>query len=222
MNWDYELLCRRLGNHPDFKIDQSKLHNKFRYYCVLKSLGEDVDNDEIMRELFSYIRDWIVAPNRYLAMIEHELSITYPNEFYISSKLVPIVRDAIWSFSHMKLNEELLFFYEWDANIRQKTDDILNERYAGIEYNPSIAEMWSLYCALARELFPEKYAFLLSEDSRQAKRRNEMLDELKPFIEQFGFEVEEDEEDIGVFEDESLSPANDCIIPMPSLDKAPF
>ena len=35
----------------------------------------------------------------------------------------------------MKLNEELLFFYEWDANIRQKADDILNERYAGIEYN---------------------------------------------------------------------------------------
>lgn len=219
---DYELLCRRLGNHPDFKIDQSKLHNKFRYYCVLKSLGREVDNEAILGELFSYIRDCIVAPNSYLAMIEHELSITYPSEFYISSKLIPMVRDAIWSLSNMKLNEELLFFYEWDANIRQKADDILNERYAGIEYNPSIAEMWSLYCALARELFPEKYAFLLSEDSRQAKRRNEMLDELKPFIEQFGFEVEDDEEDIDVYEDESLSPTNDCIITMPSPDEVPF
>ena len=220
--WDYELLCRRLGNHPDFKIDQSKLHDKFRYYSVLKSLGREIDNEAILGKLFSYIRDCIVAPNRYLAMIEHELSITYPSEFYISSKLIPIVRDAIWSFSQMKLNEELLFFYEWDANIRQKADDILNERYAGIEYNPSIAEMWSLYCALARELFPEKYAFLLSEDSRHAKRRNEMLDELKPFIEQFGFEVEDDEEDIDVYEDESLSPSNDYTITMPSWDEVPF
>ena len=220
--WDYELLCRRLGNHPDFKIDQSKLHNQFTYYSVLKSLGEDVDNDEILRELFSYIRDWIVAPNRYLAMIEHELAITYPSEFYISSKHIPTVRDAIWSLSNMKLNEELLFFYEWDANIRQKADDILNERYAGIEYNPSIAEMWSLYCALAREYFPEKYAFLLSEDSRHKKRRQEMIDELKPFIEQFGFEVEDDEKDIDVYEDESLSPTNDYIITIPSSDEVPF
>jgi hypothetical protein len=202
--WDYELLCRRLGNHPDFKIDQSKLYSKFRYYGVLKSLGREVDNEAILGELFSYIRDCIVAPNRYLAMIEHELSITYPSEFYISSKLIPTVCDAIWSLSNMKLNEELLFFYEWDANIRQKTDDILNERYAGIEHNPSIAEMWSLYCTLARELFPEKYAFLLSEDSRQAKRRKEMLDELKPFIEQFGFEIEEDM-------DENFSPWNDDV-----------
>ena len=220
--WDYELLCRRLGNHPDFKIDQSKLHNKFRYYSVLKSLGREVDNEAILGELFSYIRDWIVAPNRYLAMIEHELSITYPSEFYISSKLIPMVRDAIWSLSNMKLSEELLFFYEWDANIRQKVNNILNERYAGIEYNPSIAEMWSLYCALARELFPERYVFLLSEDTRQAKRRNEMLDELKPFIEQFGFEIEEDAEDLGLYEDKPLSPSNDYTITMPSLDEVPF
>jgi hypothetical protein len=37
--WDYELLCRRLGNHPDFKIDLSKLHSKFTYNSILKSLG---------------------------------------------------------------------------------------------------------------------------------------------------------------------------------------
>lgn len=220
--WDYELLCRRLGNHPNFKIDQSKLHNQFTYYSVLKSLGREIDNEAILGELFSYIRDWIVAPNRYLAMIEHELYITYPSEFYISSKLIPTVCDAIWSLSNMKLNEELLYFYEWDSDIRKKVDAILKKRYADRMYNPTIAEMWSLYCTLARELFPGKYAFLLSEDSRQAKRRNEMLDELKPFIEQFGFEVEEDEEDIDVYEDEPLSPANDCIITMPSWDEVPF
>ena len=49
-----------------------------------------------------------------------------------------------------------------------------------------------------------------------------MLDELKPLIEQFGFEVEDDEEDIDVYEDESLSPTNDYIITMPSWDEVPF
>ena len=202
--WDYELLCRRLGNHPDFKIDQSKLHNKFRYYSVLKSLGEDVDNEEILRELFSYIRDWIVAPRMKLAMIEHELSIIYPSAFYMSSKLIPIVRDAIWSFSDMKLNEELLFFYEWDADIRQRTGEILEERYAGNEYNPSIEEMWLLYCALARQNFPEKFAYMLCEDSRHEQHRKKMLEQLAPFIDQFGFEIEKDT-------DESFSPWNDDV-----------
>lgn len=220
--WDYELLCKRLGNHPDFKIDQSKLHNKFRYYYVLKSLGREIDNESILGELFSYIRDCIVAPNRYLAMIEHELSITYPSKFYISSKLIPIVRDAIWSFSHMKLNEELLFFYEWDSDIRRRVDAILKKRYADRMYNPTIEEMWLLYCELARQLFPKKFAYILNEDSRHAKRRKEMIDELKPFIEQFGFEIEDDEEDFGVYKNEPQSPANDYIITMPSLDEAPF
>lgn len=190
--WDYELLCKRLGNHPDFKIDLSKLYNKFTYYCVLKSLGREIDNEAILGELFSYIRDCIVAPNRYLAMIEHELSITYPSKFYISSKLIPIVRDAIWSFSHMRLNEELLYFYEWDSDIRKKVDAILKKRYADRMYNPTIEEMWLLYCKLARQYFPEKFATILCEDSRHKKRRQEMIDELKPFIEQFGFEIEED------------------------------
>ena len=221
--WDYELLCRRLGNHPDFKIDQSKLHNKFRYYRVLKSLGKDVDNDEILRELFSYIRDWIVAPNRYLAMIEHELSITYPSEFYISSKLIPTVCDAIWSLSHMKLNEELLYFYEWDSDIRKKVDAILKKRYADRMYNPTIEEMWLLYCKLARQYFPEKFATILYEDSRHKKRRQEMIDELKPFIEQFGFEVEDDEDDyLELCEDKPLSLSNDYTITMPSWDEVPF
>ena len=220
--WDYELLCRRLGSHPNFEIKESKLHNKFTYYSVLKLLGKDVDNDEILRELFSYIRDWIVAPNRYLAMIEHELSITYPSEFYISSKLIPTVCDAIWSLSNMKLNEELLYFYEWDSDIRKKVDAILKKRYADRMYNPTIEEMWLLYCKLARQYFPEKFATILCEDSRHKKRRQEMIDELKPFIEQFGFEVEDEEEDFGVYNNELQSPANDYIITMPSLDEVPF
>jgi hypothetical protein len=50
-----------------------------------------------------------------------------------------------------------------------------------------------------------------------------MIDELKPFIEQFGFEVEDDEDDyLELCEDKPLSLSNDYIITMPSLDEAPF
>jgi hypothetical protein len=49
-----------------------------------------------------------------------------------------------------------------------------------------------------------------------------MIDELKPFIEQFGFEVEDDEEDFEVYNNELQSPANDYIITMPSWDEVPF
>lgn len=220
--WDYELLCKRLGNHPDFKIDLSKLYNKFTYYCVLKSLGREIDNEAILGELFSYIRDWIVAPRMTLQVIEDELTVTYPSKFYVSSKLIPIVRDAIWSFSHMKLNEELLFFYEWDSDIRQKVDEILKQRYADRIYNPTKEEMWLLYCKLARQFFPERFAYILNEDPRHIERRNEMMAELKPLIEKFGFEVEDDEESFGVYKNELQSPANDYIITMPSLDEVPF
>ena len=172
--------------------------------------------------MFSYIRDWIVAPRMTLPTIEHELTTTYLSKFYISSKLIPIVRDAIWSFSHMKLNEELLFFYEWDSDIRQKVDAILKKRYADRMYNPTIEEMWLLYCKLARQYFPEKFTTILCEDSRHKKRRQEMLDELKPFVEKFGFEVEDDEESFGVYKNELQSPANDYIITMPSLNEVLF
>ena len=43
---------------------------------------------------------------------------------------------------------------------------------------------------------------MVEEDQRAVERRNEMINELNPFIEQFGFEIEKDM-------DESFSPWND-------------
>ena len=45
---------------------------------------------------------------------------------------------------------------------------------------------------------------MVEEDQRAVERRNEMINELKPFIEQFGFEIEKDT-------DESFSPWNDDV-----------
>ena len=117
---------------------------------------------------------------------------------------------------------------KFHANVKRtlKKFQLLGSRkFCTFNFSPKIsyfAKLLICYTQYACQASLEKYAFLLSEDTRQAKRRNEMLDELKPFIEQFGFEVEDDEEDIDVYEDESLSPANDCIITMPSWDEVPF
>jgi hypothetical protein len=71
-----------------------------------------------------------------------------------------------------------------------------------MEYNPSVEEMWLLYCELACRYFPEKYAYMVAEDPRRIERRNEMIAELAPLIEKYGFEVEVDM-------DEGFSPWND-------------
>lgn len=72
------------------------------------------------------------------------------------------------------------------------------------------------------QFFPERFAYILNEDPRHIERRNEMMAELKPLIEKYGFEVEDDEESFGVYKDELQSPANDYIITMSSLDEVPF
>ena len=122
----------------------------------------------------------------------------------------------------MGLRNEVLLFHEWDTSIRQKVDKKIAERYDDSQYELSSSEMWMMYCNIARRNFPEKYAYMVAEDPRCIKRREEMLDELKPFIEQFGFEIEEDAEDLGLYEDKPLSPTNDYIITMPSSDEVPF
>lgn len=121
----------------------------------------------------------------------------------------------------MGFHDEVLLFHERDTSIRQKVDKKIAERYDDSQYELSSSEMWMMYCNIARRNFPEKFAYMVAEDPRCIKRREEMLDELKPFIEQFGFEIEDDG-NFGAYIDESQSPSNDYIITMPSSDEVPF
>lgn len=219
--YDYGLLCRRLGNNPNFEIDRKKFRSKWAYYSALKYLGQEIDGEQLLEELFCAIKCYITNPKRAFGLVERELDIRGIKN-YISAKLMPDVIAAIEEFNDMGLCDETLFFYEWDATIRRMVNERLDEQYADTQCMPSIEDMWLLYCKIARHNFPEKYAYMVAEDPRCIKRREEMLDELKPFIEQFGFEVEDDEEDIDFYEDESLSPTNDYIITMPSSDEVPF
>ena len=139
----------------------------------------------------------------------------------ISAQLILDVAIAIREFCKMGLHDEVLLFHEWDTSIRQKVDNEIVIRYVDPQNEFSFREMWSMYCRIARCNFPEKYAYMVAEDPRRIERRNEMLDELKPFIEQFGFEIEDDG-NFGAYIDESQSPSNDYIITTSSLDEVPF
>lgn len=221
MQRHYDLVAMRLGNDPRFVVDRTKCGYKWVYYRVMQHLGEDVNRERLLMELFEVIASYIKNASRYTSIIEQHVGML-GGGCNISAQLILDVAIAIREFCKMGLHDEVLLFHEWDTSIRQMVDKKIAERYDDSQYELSISEMWLMYCNIARCNFPEKYAYMVKEEQRVVERRNEMLDELKPFIEQFGFEVEDDEEDIDVYEDESLSPTNDYIITMPSPDEAPF
>ena len=217
----YDLVAMRLGKDPRFVVDRTKCGYKWVYYRVMQHLGEDVDRERLLMELFEVIASYIKNASRYTSIIEQHVDML-GGGCIISAQLILDVAIAIREFCKMGLHDEVLLFHEWDTSIRQKVDKKIAERYDNSQYELSSSEMWMMYCKIARHNFPEKFAYMVAEDPRCIKRRNEMIDELKPFIEQFGFEVEDDEENIDVYEDESLSPTNDYIITMSSWDEVPF
>ena len=221
MQRHYDLVAMRLGKDPRFVVDRTKCGYKWVYYRVMQHLGEDVDREQLLMELFEVIASYIKNASRYTSIIEQHLDML-GGGCIISAQLILDVAIAISEFCKMGLHDEVLLFHEWDTSIRQKVDMKIAERYDDSQYELSSSEMWMMYCNIARCNFPEKYAYMVAKDPRCIKRRNEMINELKPFIEQFGFEVEDDEEDIDVYEDESLSPTNDYIITMPYSDEVPF
>lgn len=216
----YDLVAMRLGNDPRFVVDRKKCGYKWEYYRVMQHLGEGVDREQLLKELFQAIAFCIKNASRYTYIIEQNLDML-GGGCYVSAQLMPDVEIAIREFCEMGLRDEVLLFHEWDTSIRQKVDKKIAERYDDSQYELSISEMWMMYCNIARRNFPEKYAYMVAEDPRCIKRREEMLDELKPFIEQFGFEIEEDG-NFGAYIDESQSPSNDYLITTSSLDEVPF
>lgn len=187
----YDLVAMRLGNDPQFVVDRKKCGYKWVYYRVMQHLGEDVDREQLCMELFETIAFCIKNASRYISIIEQHLDML-GGGCNISAQLIFDISIAIREFCKMGLHDEVLLFHEWDTSVRQKLDKKIAERYDGSQYELSIFEMWLMYCNIARRNFPEKYAYMVKEEQRVVERRNEMLDELKPFIEQFGFEIEED------------------------------
>ena len=201
MQRHYDLVAMRLGNDPRFVVDRKKCGYKWVYYRVMQHLGEGVDREQLLKELFQTIAFCIKNASRYTYVIEQNLDML-GGGCYVSAQLMPDVEIAIREFCEMGLRDEVLLFHEWDTSIRQKVDNEIVIRYVDPQNEFSFREMWSMYCRIARCNFPEKYAYMVAEDPRRIERRNEMIAELAPLIEKYGFEVEADM-------DESFSPWND-------------
>lgn len=197
----YDLVAMRLGKDPRFVVDRTKCGYKWVYYRVMQHLGEDVDREQLAKELFQAIALYTKDATRYSYIIEYHLDML-GDGCHISAQLIPDVKIAIREFCEMGFHDEVLLFHKWDISIRQKVDKKIAERYANTQQELSFDEMWMMYCNIARRNFPEKYYYMVEEDQRAVERRNEMINELKPLIEQFGFEIEEDM-------DENFSPWND-------------
>lgn len=217
-NCDYPLLCRRLGNHPDFEIDKKKFYSKWRYYNTLKYLGREINGEQMLEELFRSIKFYITQPKKTFWHIEEQQKVHCVKN-YISAKIIPAVNEATIEFNEMGLLDEILFIYEWDDAIRQLFNEKLEELYADTEHEPTNYDMWLLYCNVARHNFPEKFAHMVAIDPQRVERRDEMLGELKPYIEQFGLEFEEDTDDLDFYDD--TPPHNSRLFPR-TLDDVPF
>lgn len=197
----YDLVAMRLGNDPRFVVDRTKCGYKWVYYRVMQHLGEGVDREQLLKELFQAIAFCVKNASRCSYIIEPNIDML-GGGYYVSAQLMPDVEIAIREFCEMGLRNEVLLFHEWDTSIRQKVDNEIVIRYVDPQNEFSFREMWSMYCRIARCNFPEKYAYMVAEDPRRIERRNEMIAELAPLIEKYGFEVEADM-------DESFSPWND-------------
>jgi hypothetical protein len=166
----------------------------------MQHLGESVDREQLLEELFETIAYNIKNIAKCSYLVEYEYN--FWNDASMSAQLIPDVFAAIREFCKMGFHDEVLLFYEWDTSIRQKVDKEFATRYVDPQNEFSFREMWLMYCRIARCNFPEKYADMVAEDPRRIERRNEMIAELAPLIEKYGFEVEADM-------DESFSPWND-------------
>jgi hypothetical protein len=167
----------------------------------MQHLGEGVDREQLLKELCQAIAFCVKNASRCSYIIEPNIDML-GGGYYVSAQLMPDVEIAIKELCEMGLRDEVLLFHEWDTSIRQKVDKEFATRYVDPQNEFSFREMWLMYCNIARRNFPEKYAYMVAEDPRRIERRNEMIAELAPLIEKYGFEVEVDM-------DESFSPWND-------------
>ena len=197
--------CKILVDDPRFVVARTKCGYKWEYYRVMQHLGEDVDREQLLMELFEVIASYIKNASRYTSIIEQHLDML-GGGCIISAQLILDVAIAIREFCNMGLHDEVFLFHEWDTSIRQKVDKEFATRYVDPQNEFSFREMWLMYCRIARCNFPEKYAYMVAEDPRRIERRNEMIAELAPLIEKYGFEVEADmDESFSLWNDDAES-----------------
>ena len=182
---EYNLLCIRLGHNPRFTLDEKLLWRKWSYYTVMCVLGRGINSKEILAEVFSEVKQAILDASDSLADIEKSI---WAKGLYVSAKLIPGVEHALQAMRDAELNDELEFFYKWDSDIRAKLKEAVEELYHQGEECDSLKKMWTLYCDIAKQNFPDFSLFC----TRTEKCSEETIAKLQPIIEEFGLELDDD------------------------------
>ena len=182
---EYNLLCIRLGHNPRFTLDEKLLWRKWSYYTVMCVLGRGINSKEILAEVFSEVKQAILDASDSLADIEKSI---WAKGLYVSAKLIPGVEHALQAMRDAELNDELEFFYKWDSDIRAKLKEAVEELYHQGEEFDSLKNMWTLYCDIAKQNFPDFSLFC----TRTEKCSEETIAKLQPIIEEFGLELDDD------------------------------
>lgn len=181
---EYNLLCIRLGHNPRFTLDEKLLWRKWSYYTVMCVLGRGINSKEILAEVFSEVKQAIFDASDSLADIEKSI---WAKGLYVSAKLIPGVEHALQAMRDAELNDELEFFYKWDSDIRAKLKEAVEELYHQGEECDSLEKMWTLYCDIAKQNFPD-YSLFSTESS---KCKEEVVEKLKPMLEELGLDLED-------------------------------
>lgn len=182
---EYNLLCIRLGHNPRFTLDEKLLWRKWSYYTVMCVLGRGINSKEILAEVFSEVKQAIFDASDSLADIEKSI---WAKGLYVSAKLIPGVEHALQAMRDAELNDELEFFYKWDSDIRAKLKEAVEELYHQGEEYDSLEKMWTLYCDIAKQNFPDFSLFY----PQSTKCSEDVIEKLQPIIEEFGLELDDD------------------------------
>ena len=183
---DYNLLCMRLGNNPNFVLNEKLLWQKWKYYTVMCVLGRGIEKKEILSEVFSYIKKAIVSAQD--TFVEIDKSIWFDKR-WVSAQHIPEVGDAIFAMRDAELNDELEFFYRWDSEIRAKLKEALNELSSQGKECEDLRDKWMLYFDIAKQNFPD-YSLFRSQSNKSSEE--EALGKLQSLIEEFGLELDDD------------------------------
>lgn len=187
---DYAELCVRLGNNPSFTIDKHRFYDRWDYYAAMYRLNREIDGEYILRELFKVIEHGITNASKLYDM-EICLLSTYRNSHLnISAKLIRQVNNAVCAMCDAKMSKELAYFYEWDSKIIRALGEYAKVWNKENGEELTFYQQWMKYCEIAIDNFPSEYStYITWHRSKSNQRRETMLQELQPLIEEFDLKV---------------------------------
>ena len=151
---NYYFICKRLGHHPEFQIDRTRL-TQLKYLSVLSSVGKSIDNQEALDTLYELIGKHC---SKGLIVIE----IGYPSYFIRNIGFNPMdirdVRRAIFYLRQMGNHEPVEIFIEWCNNIAKRIKEspefreLSSQSVSDEEYASRLADIAILYMYLALPL----------------------------------------------------------------------